>query len=556
MFRIEGRNILDSGFSGANVRDMETGRLTKEGAANMVRGIRRGMGEGISKSSPSLIGKTSATIAESIGKNTEDLQRILNETSDENKQNIEKIIKSLSDSQDKQGTELIRAVNAITEQIEKLRVEAGDQGDELIEKLGLDKAKQQLGGGSLSTHPLADKFNKYIGADVGQSALSGLAQVARQPSLLLGFKPKREEDAIRRGRASAIRSEQNKSIGNVMSMLSGEGDTGIGNTPGGQTQSKVMPKFSSGLDIESNIEETLLDMKKLLEQIAECSCDKESSSILSDILKLLTAGIAVTLAAVSINQISAMISENTQKLSDSLTNSISNLFTDETSVTDVNVLDTTNPTEVLERYPSLNEEQLQQVTQMDPDIAELQAGILERENTEGDTVTPIPEVKKSIMESAADWISDNKEEIALTAGLGILTVLAAPEIAVGASAAAVYTGGRALIGRAIAMGTSMFSRRAAPAAASNVIPFRPAAAAAVLGAGTTAAAAEPSVVETGNAIENTTDLFTPQANSTPIIQNITNNNNNSSNSSATNVFSSQVRDDSSSWRRAQDRINR
>jgi len=285
MLRIDGRNILDDGFSGPNVRNMESGRFDKEGAANLVSGIRMGMGQGIDLpgNDSNLIGKTSAIIAESIGKNTQELQKLLLDQDDGTKEKINDIVKALSDSQEKNGKELLRAVESITEKIEELRLESGEDGDKMIELLGLDKAKDSLNNFTPSSHPLADRFNRYIGASSGQSAMSGLAQIARQPSLLLGFRPRAGTSVEDRVRANFIRRRQNQSINDTLGALSPTEAGELGGTPAMTPGST----FTTGIDRDpSKIEKTLVEMKKLLQQIADCGCP-DNSGIL-DSLKMLT----------------------------------------------------------------------------------------------------------------------------------------------------------------------------------------------------------------------------------------------------------------------------
>lgn len=300
MLRVDGKNILDDGFSGSNVTDTENRmRFTKEGAANLVSSVRMGMGQGIDfpGNSSNLIGKTSAIIAESIGKNTQELQKLLLDQGDGTKEKINDIVKALSDSQEKNGKELLRAVESITEKIEELRLESGEDGDKMIELLGLDKAKDSLNNFTPSSHPLADRFNRYIGASSGQSAMSGLAQIARQPSLLLGFRPRAGTSVEDRVRANFVRRRQNQGINETLGALSPTAAGELGATPAMTPAST----FTTGIDRDpSNIEKTLVEMKKLLQQIADCGCP-DNSSIIDGLgrLALLTAAVGVGVGAFS-----------------------------------------------------------------------------------------------------------------------------------------------------------------------------------------------------------------------------------------------------------------
>ena len=68
MIRIEGRNIADPNFGGANARDMETGRMSKEAASFLSETIKKAIApiDNTVKTKKVVIAQTASNIAKII----------------------------------------------------------------------------------------------------------------------------------------------------------------------------------------------------------------------------------------------------------------------------------------------------------------------------------------------------------------------------------------------------------------------------------------------------------------------------------------------------------
>ena len=179
LLRVEGKNISDEGFKGTNVRDMSTGRMTSEGAEKLGSAVRSGMQRVSSTDrNQSKVSNAIATISKTMGSNTVQMQKMLENQSDETKNEISKLVKMLADSQKLTGEKSLKAIEQIQAQTEVIRLTAGKQGKELIEALGVKDAKKDLASsGSM--------IKNFFGVDQDAKGLDAVKQ-AFDPSRMFG----------------------------------------------------------------------------------------------------------------------------------------------------------------------------------------------------------------------------------------------------------------------------------------------------------------------------------------------------------------------------------
>lgn len=179
LFRVEGKNISDEGFKGTNVRDMRTGRMSGEGAEKLGSAVRSGMQRVSSTDrNQSKVSNAIATISKTMGSNTVQMQKMLENQSDETKNEISKLVKMLADSQKLTGEKSLKAIEKIQAQTEVIRLTAGKQGKELIEALGVKDAKKDLASsGSM--------VKNFFGVDQDAKGLDAVKQ-AFDPSRMFG----------------------------------------------------------------------------------------------------------------------------------------------------------------------------------------------------------------------------------------------------------------------------------------------------------------------------------------------------------------------------------
>lgn len=145
MIRIEGINPLEEGFSGTNARDMSTGRMTREGADKLVDSLRTAINPGKSNlSSKNSISTMSSLMAKNLGENTEAVQKIVESQGDETKKELSSLISKMAAAQTATGKQSVAAIKELIKQVERVKLAAGDQGEELAKNLGLDEAQNTL----------------------------------------------------------------------------------------------------------------------------------------------------------------------------------------------------------------------------------------------------------------------------------------------------------------------------------------------------------------------------------------------------------------------------
>lgn len=177
--RVEGRNILDENFGGANTRDMSTGRFSKEKAVGLSNLVREATSVGFSSNQK--FSQAAGQLTQNIGSNTEAIQKALEAGNDELKDSIYDLIKLLEKGQGSKSSEESKKINAeLIRKIETMREMKG--GQELSSALDLDSVKQKSGAGNTGVFALGDKmrdarssikdFRENINKDGFKSAIS------------------------------------------------------------------------------------------------------------------------------------------------------------------------------------------------------------------------------------------------------------------------------------------------------------------------------------------------------------------------------------------------
>lgn len=185
ILRVEGRNIGDEGFGGSNVRDMETGRMSKEGAAFLTETIKKAIApiEYSVKTNKVAIALTAKNMAEAIKDNTQEFQEIIQENGEDTQDQLLKLLTMMSDAQKKTGDASVLAIKEVIKQIEKIK--AGDPSGKLTETLGLDKQQKALSKQIGRQTVFGAAFKKFTNVDLRtERAMSALS-----PTKLFGLDP-------------------------------------------------------------------------------------------------------------------------------------------------------------------------------------------------------------------------------------------------------------------------------------------------------------------------------------------------------------------------------
>ena len=266
--RVEGKNILDEGFGAANLRDMNTGRFSGgekvKGLVEAVKTAASGRNLNLGSIQKSEITQATSTIAENLGKNTIEVQDILNQQGDGLKGQLKTLIEQLAKAQTKTGKQSVSSIQDIIKQVEQIK----EQSPDLSNKLGLDSVT-----GNLTTAAVSGNKRK---ADNSLKAALGFGDTG-----FLGFGAKSKEEVLLRNLqeeqplpdvAKALTDSTNQIIqekeiiketaqetAKEIAAVSKESSTP---TAGGQ--------FKSGIDREGSKEVDLLEeIRDILKKIAE-----------------------------------------------------------------------------------------------------------------------------------------------------------------------------------------------------------------------------------------------------------------------------------------------
>lgn len=263
MLRVS-KNLLDPSFDGGSVRDMTDGRFTSDGAKLLSTNIRSAMNvgkpEGIKTNK---ISQVSSDIAKSLGENTKDIQNIIENQGDETKKELASLMTKMAAAQQKTGKASVAAIKDLIKQVERIRSAAGDQGDELVEKFGLDKAQKTLasdvGRGSVG----GTAWRKMMKTDEGLGFKDSFKQAFTMEKMF-GLKPS-ADDVIKKQREDVEAEREN--INQSNGMLNTVEQLGV--TTESDTPSTIEKNAEGGNTFVSGIDRESLDNKKveLLEEI-------------------------------------------------------------------------------------------------------------------------------------------------------------------------------------------------------------------------------------------------------------------------------------------------
>lgn len=267
MIRIEGRNILDEGFSGSNARDMDTGRMSKEAATFLTDTIKKAIApiENTVKTNKVVIAQTASNMAKVIGENTKEFQTIIQESSEDTQKELLKLLTMMNDAQKKTGDASIVAMKDVVKQIEKLK--QSDASGRLTSALDLDKRQKEIAKPLGRQTVFGAAFKKFTNVDLRrESALQALS-----PTKLFGLDPG-SGDVIKRAQTDVATSGATGALGQLGAALLPSNDTPskktatvtapVKNAEGGQV-------FTTGIDRESLENKQVELLEQILAQLKE-----------------------------------------------------------------------------------------------------------------------------------------------------------------------------------------------------------------------------------------------------------------------------------------------
>lgn len=171
-------------------RDEGTGRYANEEAyqdsenrISMLAGaIKKGATVGptqlaSTKASQYAIAGVSGKVSRNLGDNAGTIQKIIEKEGDQTQNELSKLVSLMEEARGLKGQQGQQAKQKILEQREKLRLTAGESGDDLVNKLGLDDLQKDLNKGS--------RIKEALNVDQNATGLTALKQ-AFSPTRLFG----------------------------------------------------------------------------------------------------------------------------------------------------------------------------------------------------------------------------------------------------------------------------------------------------------------------------------------------------------------------------------
>ena len=254
---VSGKNILDEGFNGANVRDKENNnKFSKSGADFLLENIKKATTpvKNTGMRNKDAISFSISTIAKSLGNNTEAVQKIVDENN-ESQEEFVKLVKMMAAAQEKTGEASVAAINQLLQQIAKIEIKSGDKSEELIKLLGLDKTKETL---SKQSDPLGfagTAFKKFTNVDVRENETFGESlKQAFSKEKLFGIKPKIDFESIeqQKGQAESLGSVTEATIADTKKPETIKRSTKDATVSNVETNAEGGKVFSAGIDRESS----------------------------------------------------------------------------------------------------------------------------------------------------------------------------------------------------------------------------------------------------------------------------------------------------------------
>ena len=270
MIRIEGRNILDEGFSGSNARDMDTGRMSKEAATFLTDTIKKAIApiENTVKTNKVVIAQTASNMAKVIGENTKEFQTIIQDSSEDTQKELLKLLTMMHDAQKKTGDASIVAMKDVVKQIEKLK--QTDTSGRLTSALDLDRRQKEIAKPLGRQTVFGAAFKKFTNVDLRrESALQALS-----PTKLFGLDPG-SGDVIKRAQTDVATSGATGALGQLGAALLPSNDTSSKTSK--KTATVTVPDknaqggevYTSGIDRESLDSQKVELLEQILDQLKE-----------------------------------------------------------------------------------------------------------------------------------------------------------------------------------------------------------------------------------------------------------------------------------------------
>ena len=274
MLRIEGRNIADKDFDGTNVRDMETGKMSGEGAKLIAETIKKAIAPVVfdkSNTNKNALSSVSSDLVTSIEKNTLATQEVLQESQDTTEE-FKKLLKIMADAQEKTGEASVAAIKETIRQIERLKL-SSDNPEKINKALNLDAAQEKLGkqfgpqtiGGAI--------FQKIFDVDLRKEKASSALSAEK----LFGTKPA-SKDTVESLKAQVsvekAAADKAENIRKTSELITGteetsDKETKIKTKSTDNTSAKIEKNAEGGNVFSTGIDRESLDNKKveLLEDI-------------------------------------------------------------------------------------------------------------------------------------------------------------------------------------------------------------------------------------------------------------------------------------------------
>lgn len=295
MIRVEGKNISDEGFSGANARDMDTGRMSKEAATFLADTIKKAITpiENTVKTNKVVIGQTASNMAKVIGENTKEFQTIIQDSGEDTQKELLKLLSMMNNAQKKTGDASVAAMKDVVQQIENLK--RSDTTGKLSPLLDLDRRQKEIAQPLARQTVFGAAFKKFTNVDLRrESALQALS-----PTKLFGLDPG-TSDIIKDAKTNAATSGATGAMNSLVSALTPNSDASSQRAAG--ALSKITTPdvnaqggtvFATGIDRESLANKQVELLEQILTQLKEMEGGGFSAKSILDKLTPAALGAAI-----------------------------------------------------------------------------------------------------------------------------------------------------------------------------------------------------------------------------------------------------------------------
>jgi len=159
------------------------------------------------------ISSASAKMSRSLGDHAGAIQQLMDNSAPGTQDEMKKLVQMMQDSQKLRGKEGQEAKQKILQQRETLRLTAGDKGDELITKLGMDDLQKDLNKGSRIKEALNIDQNAGFGTAIKQAFSPTRLFGDANTGGLSNFYTAGQKEAIARKEAAVAFEEKNQNRG-------------------------------------------------------------------------------------------------------------------------------------------------------------------------------------------------------------------------------------------------------------------------------------------------------------------------------------------------------